>query len=132
MTFASIPYDPEHDTSAFTSGEPSLDKWLAADAETEIKRGSARVWAWLDDAGRVVAYYSLSASKVKRDDIPTQLWRGGPVEIPAVLIGRRALHRSLRGRPGLTRTCARPNVVLRSSASVLPRFASRAGVAATA
>jgi len=98
VSFASVPFDPELDTSAFSCGEASLDKWLVADAETETRRGSARVWVWLDEADRVVAYYSLSASKVKRDDIPTALGRGGPVEMPAVLIGRLALDRSLRGQ----------------------------------
>lgn len=98
MSFASVPYDPEHDTSTFTCGEATLDKWLVADAENETKRGSARVWVWLDEADRVVAYYSLSASKVQRDDVPKALGRGGPVEIPAVLIGRLALDRSLRGQ----------------------------------
>lgn len=98
MTFTSVPYDPKLDTSAFSCGEASLDKWLVADAETETRRGSARVWVWLDANGRVIAYYSLSASKVKRDDIPKSLGRGGPIEIPAVLIGRLALDRSLRGQ----------------------------------
>jgi len=98
VSFASVPFDPELDTSAFSCGEASLDKWLVADAETETRRGSARVWVWLDEAGRVVAYYSLSASKVKRDNIPKSFGRGGPVEIPAVLIGRLALDRSLRGQ----------------------------------
>ncbi len=99
MTFASVPYDPaEHDASTFSCGEPSLDRWLAVDAAAETKRGSARVWVWLVEAGRVVAYYSLSASKVKRDDIPKALGRGGPVEIPAVLVGRLALDASLRGQ----------------------------------
>lgn len=98
MSLASVPFDPELDASAFSCGEASLDKWLVADAETETRRRSARVWVWLDEKGRVVAYYSLSASKVKRDDIPKSLGRGGPVEIPAVLIGRLALDRSLRGQ----------------------------------
>ena len=99
MTFESTPYNPtEHDTSSFECGEPTLDKWLASDAETETRRGSARVWVWLDEAERVVAYYSLYASKVKRDDIPKALGRRGPVEIPAVLLGRLALDQSLRGQ----------------------------------
>lgn len=99
MSFASVPFDPrEHDTSAFSCGEQSLDKWLRADAANETKRGSARVWVWLDERGRVVAYYSLSASKVRRDDVPSSLIRGGPVEIPAVLLGRLALDGSLRGQ----------------------------------
>lgn len=98
MSFASVPFDPELDTSTFTCGEASLDKWLVADAEIETRRGSARVWVWLDEKGRVVGYYSLSASKVRRDDIPKSLGRGGPAEVPAVLVGRLALDHSLRGQ----------------------------------
>ena len=99
MTFASVPYDlAEHDTTAFDCGEPTLTAWLADCAESETKRGSARVWVWLDDVGQVLAYYSLSASKLRRGDIPKARGRGGPVEIPAVVIGRLALHQSLRGQ----------------------------------
>lgn len=99
MSFASVPYDPrEHDTSAFSCGEPGLDKWLLVDAESETKRGSSRVWVWLNKRNQVVGYYSLSASKVKRDDVPKPLGRGGPAEIPAVLLGRLALDRALRGQ----------------------------------
>jgi GNAT superfamily N-acetyltransferase len=99
VSFTSVPYDSrEHDTSGFSCGEPALDKWLDADAENETKRGSARVWVWLDERGQVDGYYSLSASKVRRDDLPRAIGRGGPVEIPAVLLGRLALDRSLRGQ----------------------------------
>lgn len=98
MTFASVAYDPAaHDTSAFACGEATLDTWLTCNAEAETKRGSARVWAWLDQSGQVVGYYALSASKVKREDVPAALGRGGPIEIPAVLVGRLALDQSLRG-----------------------------------
>ncbi len=99
MRFTSVPYDPaQHDTTAFDCGEPSLDTWLRDHAETETGRGSARVWVWLGADGHVDAYYSLSASKVRRDDIPKARGRAGPVEIPAVLLGRLALHHSLRGQ----------------------------------
>lgn len=98
MRFTSVPLDQAHDTTAFRCGEDSLDSWLVEHAHSEIRRGTARVWVWLDPAGRVVAYYSLSASKVRREDIPTKLGRGGPREIPAVLVGRLALDRSLRGQ----------------------------------
>lgn len=53
---------------------------------------------WLDESGRVVGYYALAAHKVARDDMPSRLGRGGPVEIPAVLLGRLALDQSLRGQ----------------------------------
>lgn len=98
MRFTSVPLDQAHDTRGFGCGEDSLDSWLAEHAHGEIRRGTARVWVWLDATGRVVAYYSLSASKVSREDVPAQIGRGGPREIPAVLVGRLALDRSLRGQ----------------------------------
>ncbi len=52
---------------------------------------------WVLD-GEVVGYYSLSAHKVVREDVPGQVGRGGPREIPAVLIGKLALTRSARGQ----------------------------------
>lgn len=98
MRFTSVPLDQSHDTTAFRCGEDSLDSWLVEHAHSEIRRGTARVWVWLDETGLVVAYYSLSASKVSREDVPTKIGRGGPREIPAVLVGRLALDRSLRGQ----------------------------------
>jgi predicted N-acetyltransferase YhbS len=99
VRFASVPFDPAaHDPTNFDCGEPLLNSWLGAHAEAEIKRGTARVWVWLDDDGQIVGYYSLSASKVRRDEVPSALGRGGPEEIPAVLLGRLALHLSLHGR----------------------------------
>ena len=105
MTFTSIPFDPGvQDIATFSCGEPSLDGWLVTHAAAESRRGSARVWVWLDETSstptRVLGYYSLSAGKVAREDLPRALGRGGPVEVPAVLIGRLALDASLR-RQGL-------------------------------
>lgn len=45
-----------------------------------------------------MGYYALAAHKVARDDAPSKLGRGGPVEIPAVLLARLALSESLRGQ----------------------------------
>jgi predicted GNAT family N-acyltransferase len=49
-----------------------------------------------DDA--VVAYYALAAHKVARDRVPAAIGRGGPVEIPAVLLARLAWSTALRGQ----------------------------------
>lgn len=100
MTFTSTPFDPGvQDIATFSCGEPALDGWLVTHAAAESRRGSARVWVWLDETSttptRVLGYYSLSAGKVAREDLPRALGRGGPVEVPAVLIGRLALDASL-------------------------------------
>lgn len=51
-----------------------------------------------DPSNKVVGYYTPSAHKVARDDVPSRIGRGSPAEIPGVLIGRLALDRSLRGQ----------------------------------
>lgn len=94
MAFRSERLDPErHDVRGFTCGEVSLDTWLREQAVP----ATARTWVWVDQHGAVVGYYALAAHKVAREDVPTNIGRGGPTEIPAVLLARLALSESLRG-----------------------------------
>jgi GNAT superfamily N-acetyltransferase len=97
--FRSQRFDPErHDVAEFESGEESLDTWLREQADLATKRGTARTWVWTDEHDRVVGYYALAAHKVAREQVPSRLGRGGPAEIPAVLLARLALAEHLRGR----------------------------------
>lgn len=98
MTFRSVRFDPErHDAQDFSCGEAALDTWLREQAVPATARRTARTWVWLDQNGMVVGYYALAAHKVAREDVPTKVGRGGPTEIPAVLLARLALSESLRG-----------------------------------
>lgn len=98
-TFRSQRFDPErHDVVGFSCGEESLDEWLREQAAAANKRGTARTWVWVDGGERVVGYYALAAHKVAREQVPARLGRGGPAEIPAVLLARLALSEHLRGR----------------------------------
>ncbi len=97
MTYHSQPFNPElHDVADFRCGEPSLDSWLRERAGPATARRTARTWVWIDDHDAVVAYYALAAHKIARDDVPGKIGRGGPAEIPAVLLARLALCESLR------------------------------------
>lgn len=99
MAYRSERLDPErHDVGRFTCGEASLDVWLREQAVAATARRTARTWVWVDQDAAVVAYYALAAHRVARDDVPTKIGRGGPVEIPAVLLARLALSESLRGQ----------------------------------
>jgi GNAT superfamily N-acetyltransferase len=92
-------FDPKrHHIGGFSCGEPSLDAWLAEQAGPADARRTARTWVWADQDGAVVGYYALAAHKVARDEVPSKVGRGGPVEIPAVLLARLALSESLRGQ----------------------------------
>ncbi len=99
MAFRSERLDPErHDVRGFTCGEVSLDKWLREQAVPATARRIAPTWVWVDQDGAVVAYYALAAHKVAREDVPTKIGRGGPTEIPAVLLAQLALSVPLRGQ----------------------------------
>jgi predicted GNAT family N-acyltransferase len=98
MSYRSERFDPErHAVEEFTCGEPSLDAWLRCQAAPATARHTARTWVWVED-GVVVGYYALAAHKVAREQVPSRIGRGGPVEIPAVLLARLALATSLRGQ----------------------------------
>lgn len=95
----SLSFDPDrHDVSGFSCGEEVLDVWLREQAATASRRGTARTWVWVDGMTQVVGYYALDAHKVAREQVPSRIGRGGPVEIPAVLLARLALSEHLRGR----------------------------------
>lgn len=97
--FRSEPFDPDrHDVSGFSCGEEVLDVWLREQAVAASRHGTARTWVWLDDKARVVGYYALAAHKITREQVPSRIGRGGPIEIPAVLLARLALSEHLRGR----------------------------------
>lgn len=97
--FRSERLDPRrHDIANFSCGEESLDSWLREHAALASRRNTARTWVWLDESDRVVGYYALAAHKVAREIVVAKEGRGGPAEIPAVLLARLALAEHLRGR----------------------------------
>ncbi|MDQ6752033.1 MAG: GNAT family N-acetyltransferase [Actinomycetota bacterium] len=99
MTYRSERFDPErHDVRGFSCGEASLDTWLREQAVPATDRRTARTWVWVDQGGVVGAYYALAAHKVAREAVPVRVGRGGPAEIPAVLLARLALSEPLRGQ----------------------------------
>jgi GNAT superfamily N-acetyltransferase len=89
-----------HDLGEFSSGQPGLDRWLIDHALAAATRRTARTFVWHHGDRLVVAYYVLTAHLLQRDELPRSLGRGGPRQIPAVLLARLALDRSLH-RQGL-------------------------------
>ncbi len=85
-----------HDLAAFDCGMPSLNDWLRRTALTAQAKGVTVTDVWAD-AGRVVAYYSISPTAVVSDGLPRGASTGLDV-IPGYLLGRLALDRSLHGQ----------------------------------
>ncbi len=103
-----------HDLSGFASGVDVLDSWLRDHAAHAQRMRTAQTFVWHAGDGRAVAFFSLAAHLVARADLPPRVGRGSPDAIPAILLARLALDRSLHGRglggellwDALTRACA--------------------------
>jgi GNAT superfamily N-acetyltransferase len=96
MTFVGEAISEQHDSSHFDSGKPDLDNWLQQHARATEARRTGRTFVW-HERGRVVAYYTIAAHLLVREDLPRALGRGNPAQIPAVLLARLALDKTLHG-----------------------------------
>lgn len=85
---------PDHALEEFTCGKPILDSWLHNHALAADRAGTGRTYVWVDGRGRVVAFYTLAPHVIRREETPAT---GAPDAIPAVLLARLALDRSLHG-----------------------------------
>jgi len=97
-TFVSETLAEHHLLEEFTSGNHALDDWLHHHARHAQSMRTARTFVWHGGEKVVVAYFSLAAHLVVRADLPPRLGRGSPDAIPAVLLARLALDRSLQGQ----------------------------------
>jgi GNAT superfamily N-acetyltransferase len=89
---------PRHDRSAFSCGEPALDRYLQRQASQDVRRRVAGIFVAVED-GRIVGYYSLSAASIDRATLPAERARRLPhYPVPAAVLGRLAVDRHQQGR----------------------------------
>ena len=87
----------DHDVSTFECGKPSLDDWLRRFALTNQQSDSARTYV-LHRGGKVVAYYSLSAGAVRKEESPARIAKGlAQHPIGVILLARLSVDRSEHG-----------------------------------
>jgi GNAT superfamily N-acetyltransferase len=87
-----------HRLTTFDCGKPELDIWLRESARHAGAHRTCRAFVWHIGDGLVVAYFSLAAYLIERDILPKSLGHGAPAQIPAVLLARLALDKTLHGR----------------------------------
>lgn len=94
------PLGSEHALSGFDCGVHSLSAWLPKHARVAAASGSARTYLVEDaEQGRIVGYHALCAASVGRREASPRAGRGMPRHpIPAVLLARLAVDRSVQGR----------------------------------
>ncbi|MDA8282036.1 MAG: N-acetyltransferase [Actinomycetota bacterium] len=86
-----------HRVDAFSCGNAILDRWLRSAALTSDRKDVSRTYVWAGSSDTVWAYFALSPDVLYRDGLPKSLAHGDPDRIPAVLIGKLALHTELQG-----------------------------------
>ena len=75
-----------------------MDRWFAEHAWVAQRRDSARTFLLIDDADRVVGFYSLAMGSVEKGAAPSRLVRGLPRHlVPMVLLARLAIDESAQG-----------------------------------
>jgi ribosomal protein S18 acetylase RimI-like enzyme len=96
-----VPITADRRLDAFECGKASLDEWLKAHAlENEGKASRTYVVAARtgEDAGSVVAYYTLAYGGVVRQEVPKTIRQGLPNPVPIMVLGRLAVDRNHSGK----------------------------------
>lgn len=96
--FESEPLSEAHRLDGFSSGKQELDVWLKQSGLHAQAIRTARTFVWHRGNRQVVAYFSLAAHLVCREDLPGTVGRGSRNRIPAVLLARLALDSALHRR----------------------------------
>lgn len=87
----------DHIVAGFHCGKPSLDDWLFRFALPNQQNDSARTYV-IHRAGRVVAYYSLAAGSVRREESPARVAKGvARHPIGVILLARLAVSEAEQG-----------------------------------
>ena len=89
-----------HDRTAFSCGEPALDRYLQRQASQDLRRRIARVFVAVgESANEVAGYYTLSAASFDKGDLPPDMARRLPhYPAPAAVLGRLAIATSHQGK----------------------------------
>ena len=98
---APVPLTADHKFDRFESGKPALDEWLRLHALHNEEKASRTyvVTAQVgEDAGNVVAYYTLAYGSVIRSEVPKKIRQGLPNPVPVMVLGRLAVDQRHAGK----------------------------------
>jgi GNAT superfamily N-acetyltransferase len=103
-----VPLAPEHATSEFDCGSPSLTDWLREVAPMAQRAGTNRVYvACYRGEAAVAGYYALAAASIEQAEAsPRALQGAGRSPIPAILLARLGVDGRAQGQ-GLGRALVR-------------------------
>ena len=95
------PLGKGHDRSSFACGSEPLDRYLRQQARQDAEKRVAVAFVLTEaPANTVLGYYTLSASIITADALPSELAKKLPryPQLPVTLLGRLAVDQSQRGK----------------------------------
>jgi GNAT superfamily N-acetyltransferase len=96
VTFTLETLGPDHELGSFDCGNEELDRWLVEHARNATGQGT-RTYVVID-ADSVVGYFAIAPHTIDREVLSKAQGRGAPRQIPAVLLAKLALDRSVQGQ----------------------------------
>ncbi len=97
--YVAQPLSQEHNVGDFDCGKDELSDWLKKFAMHAEAMKTARTFIWTREGDAdVLAYYSIAGHTIEKSQVPSKIGRGGPEQIPAVILARLALDRRLQGQ----------------------------------
>ena len=87
-----------HDRASFDCGEPSLNSYLQRYARQNAESGFGLTYVAVppSEPTRILGYYTLSASRIERNLLPSSL-KLPPYPVPALLLARLAIDKQAQG-----------------------------------
>lgn len=93
------PIEKRHVRTLFACGNPALDEYLKQYARQNDAKNLSKTFVAADSTRRVFGYYSVNASRIEFDELPTDLNQRLPhYPAPAALIARLAVDATLAGQ----------------------------------
>lgn len=98
--YLDVRLESTHQRERFDCGKPSLNHYLHNRVLEETRRGLGQCYILVrsDHPSHICGYYTLNAHSIEAQLTPNKLGKIGYKEVPAILIGRLAVHQPSQNR----------------------------------
>ena len=99
-TFRVLPLETAHNRTTFDSGSAQLDRYFRHQVTQDIRRRVTACFVAITPEQRIAGYYTLASASILLSDLPTATAKKLPryPSVPAVRMGRLAVHRNFQGQ----------------------------------
>ena len=96
-----VPLHTSHQKKDFDCGKDLLNRYIQKQASQDVKKKLSACFVLVEKEQKVLGYYTLSNSGIPKESLPEKFAQKLPKsysEIPATLLGRLAIDKSVKGQ----------------------------------